>query len=125
MTYYLVIKCNFSTQSTCRTNIMHTCGKLINSRHQIMSISDVRASSFQALGAAKFASDGRTGSRVGTYLCTNRNLKFQRFLLVMCEPQVFGRAGGPRLGLNISLISIFLKSLNNVLIVLQYIQLLL
>ena len=74
---------------------------------------------------AKFASDGRTGSRVSTYLCTNRNLKFQGVLLVMCEPQVFGRAGGPRLGLNISLISIFLKSLNNVLIVLQYIQLLL
>ena len=76
-------------------------------------------------GSAKFASDGQTGSRVGTYLCTNRNLKFQGVLLVMCEPQVFGRAGGPRLGLNISLISIFLKSLNNVLIVLQYIQLLL
>ena len=58
VTYYLVIKCNFSTQSTCRTNIMHTCGKLINSRHQIMSISDLRASSFQSSGELELQASG-------------------------------------------------------------------
>ena len=63
--------------------------------------SDVRASSFWALGrlepyffwnfrlgagsgSEKFASDGQ----LSEYLCTYR--KLQEFLLSMCEPQVFG-----------------------------------
>ena len=75
MTYYLVIKCNFSTQATCRINVMHTCGKLINSRHQICQLVMCEPQVFglrEGSGSAKFASEGRSGG----YLCTYRNLNF-------------------------------------------------
>ena len=34
--------------------------------------------------------------QLGGYLCSYRNLNFEGFLLVVCEPQVFGLLGGFR-----------------------------